>query len=240
MKFTQTDISHLNNILNICSLVDIDAVIISAKGLRGVNAARSCAFLTDKNLPQIEGEAQLGLSKLRTLKQRMDLFKTDPKISIDAKQKPNGDFSNLDIKGSNASVQFRTAVANSIKAPVAIEDTARKSIIITREEAQLILNAEKAMGAEKITINVKKNNDVVVEFSDKSNDVFSVALVNKATSVGDDNDAFVNYYFTDVFSPVLRAAAAERPEVEVMVFEGSAIIDVNGYPLTLLSPMDID
>ena len=240
MKLTQSDIGHLNSILNVCNLVDISAFILSEKGIRGVNGSKSCAIIEDNSkTPKIEGSAMLGLNNLKILKQRLDLFKNDAKFNIEAKQKANGDFTHLDIKGSNASVMFRVTNPVKIKAPIGIDDTAVKNIIITREEAQLILNAEKAMSADKLTIYVSTDNSVRVEFADKENDIFVIDLSNKAISVNEAT-SFTSYYFADVFSPLLRAAAAEREEIEVNLFEASAQIAVDGYKLILLSPMDSD
>lgn len=237
MKFTNTDINNLNNLLSICSLVDIDALVIEDGRLSSVNADRTCAFLTDANIPVLPADVKLCISKLKVLRDRLDIFKTDPKLAIETKEKPNGEISSLEISGSNAKVQFRTSPRNTVKVPKAINDIPVKEVIITKEEAQTILTATKAMGSKKLTFNVGKKDEVTVELSDSNNDKFSIQLENAAVSLGDKAN-FTSYYFVDVFSSVLKAAAAEGKPVAITINEASAIIEVNGFPLTLLSPMD--
>ena len=237
MKFTNTDINSLNNILAICSLVEIDALVIEEGRLSSVNSDRTCAFLTDTNIPVLPENIKLSLSQLKILRDRLDIFKTDPKLAIEAKEKANGEIASLDISGSNAKVQFRAKPRNTIKVPKSINDTAIKEVTITKEEAQTLLTAVKAMGSKKLTFTITKKGEVTVELSDSNNDKFDIVLENSAVSLGD-KDSFTSYYFADVFSSVLKAASADGKPVTIIVNSASAIIEVNGFPLTLLCPMD--
>ena len=242
-SFSQSDITYLNDILNICSLVDIDALIITEKAVRGVNMNKTSALLVNQKIPQLDGSFSLGLTKLKMLRQRLNIFKQDAKFTIDAKPKSATDnaISLLEIKGTSAKVQFRATDASKIKAPVAVEDSYRKSIILTKEEANLMLNAEKAMGSKKVTIRIDKNNAVSVQYVDAGNDVFSLDLSNSATSAeGFEKSPFTAFYFTDVFSPLLKEAIANMDQVEIHIYEVSAKINVYGYDVLIFSPNDSD
>ena len=244
MKLTTLDISNLNNIINVCALANIDMLLLDATVpkplLSGINADRTCVIITNDNIPSIQSGEKLALKKFKILKSRLDLFKADPKLSVETKSKPNGDISELHIKGTNASVQFRTVSSNAVQCPKAIDDVPTKVIKITREEVALILNAEKAMGSKKVTISIKSSNAVSVEFTDANNDLFSIGLSNPALDATDESSdtSVVAYYYSDVFTSLIKAAVAEDDSVEVSLYESSSQIVVNGYTMILISPMD--
>lgn len=250
MKLTTSDIANLNRIIEVCSLVKIDALLFNASDdnevtngttkLSGIDKDKTCVIITDENVPQLERGTKLALTKLKILKPRLELFKTDPKFAIELKKKTNGEVSELSLKGSNASITHRSAGLNAVKCPSKIEDTPMKRIQLTREEVVMILNAEKAMGSKKITISVKKDNQVSIEFSDSNNDTFATALSIPAEDIGDEAEASViSYFHTDGFSPLVRASAVENEIVSIDLYEASAKIAVNGYVLTMISPVDI-
>ena len=239
-KFTQTDVTNLSNILAICNLVDINSIVIDNEKLSGMNDDRSCAIIVNTNIPELAEGKKLGLSKLNILRQRLDLFKQDQQLAIEVEEKANGDISVLKMKGAKASSQFRATSPSTIKYPTAISDTEIKKIFISREQAQMILSASKAMSSKKITVNVKKTNEVTVELSDKTNDIFTISLDQKAEDLGETKTSNISYYYEDVFSPLLRAAVAENEVIVIVICEASARITIGGYDLTILAPMDND
>jgi len=244
MKLSTTSIAQLNTIINVCSLVNIDMLSIDATDtpskLSGINDDRTCVIITDTNVPELEVGSKMGIKKLKILKQRLDLFKLDPSLSITVNKKPNGEVSELAIKGSKASSSYRTANLISVKCPSAIDDTPVKRISLTQEEVQFILNAERAMGSKKITINVKSDNSVVLELTDSNNDLTSVEITSIAEDIGTNSGSFVSYYFTEIFSPLIKAAMAENEIVAIDLYEASAKISVSGYTLIMIAPMDND
>jgi hypothetical protein len=238
MKFTNQDLANLNNILSICSLVGIDAFVIEDGRLSSVNADRTCAFLTGDNIPVLPENVKLSLSKLKMLKDRLDIFKGEQALIVETVDKNNGEVSRLNISGTKAKIQHATAVRSTVKAPKAINDTPVKTVIITKDEATTILNAIKGMGAKKVAFIMKKGKQVKIELTDSNNDKFEVELENAAKPIGTDRD-LVSYYFSDVFSAILKAVLAETDQlITFTAFEASAIFPVNSYPLTLLCPMD--
>jgi hypothetical protein len=207
--------------------------------LSGINSDRTCVVITEDNIPVLESGTKLALKKLKVLKQRLDLFKTDPQLSIELKKKANGDVNDLVLKGSKASSQYRAANINSVQCPKSIDDTPLKTIKMTRDEVALFLNAEKAMGSKKITIAIKKGVNVSIELSDGGNDLFSIPLTTLAEDISDDpQDTVISYFHTDGFSPLVRAASVENELVAIDIYEASAKIVVNGYVLTMISPID--
>jgi hypothetical protein len=239
-KFTQTDVTNLTNILSICNLVNIEAIVIDNKKLSGMNNDRSCAIIVSENIPELPEGIKLGISKLNVLRQRIDLFKQDPQLFIEVDEKANGEISVLKLKGAKASSQYRATSPSTIKYPTEISDIEIKKIFISKEQAQMILSASKTMGSKKIIVNVKKNNDVVIELSDKVNDLFTISLDQKAEDLGESSTSNVSYYFEDVFSPLLRAATTDVDVISLIICEASARIIVGGYEITILAPMGDD
>jgi hypothetical protein len=242
MKMTSNDIMALNNLLNVCSLVNIDMVLIKNEKepfVSGVNPSRtSVIFGNGTVVPAIESDKKLGLTKLKTLKQRLDIFKSDENISIETKEKENGDIFALSIKGSSASVEFRTQSPNSVKCPVAVEDTDLKKIFISKTEAQLILNGEKAMGSDKLTISINKNDEVSIQMVDTNNEVFEVSLSTKAETLDDSTKSLTTYMHTDVFSPVLKAMSSEFDNIAVIIAEASIRVEYSGFTIVFFPPVD--
>jgi len=205
-----------------------------------MNNDRSCAIIVSNNIPELPENTKLGISKLNVLRQRIDLFKQDPQLFIEVDEKANGEISVLKLKGAKASSQYRATSPATIKYPTEISDIEIKKVFISREQGQMILSASRAMGSKKITINVKKNNDVVIELFDKTNDLFTISLDQKAEDLGESSTSNVSYYFTDVFSPLLKAATDENDVIALTICEASARIAVGGYDLTILAPMGDD
>ena len=240
MQFTQTDISNLNSILAICGTVDINAFVLSDTQLSGVNVDKTCAMIVKSKIPVLPEGVKLGLSNLNVLNQRLDIFKNDPKLSIEVNLKNETDASSLTIKGAKASTEFRATSASAIKCPSAINDTVVKEVYVTRDEIAIILNAIRAMSAKKITVAVKKNGSVSVQLTDKANEPFEIGLETPAKNLGETDKAFTSYYFTEALSSLLKIASIENAIVPITLFEASARISANGYELTLISPMDND
>lgn len=243
MKFTNTDVSNLTNIINTCFLGNIDMLTLSTDEngngfLRAINNDSTCILFAKENIPELNPNSKLALKKLKILKQRLDLFKGDDQLSIEAKTKANGDINELAIKGRNATVQYKTASIASVTCPVEVEDTPVKKIFLTKEEIALLLNAEKAMGSNKITFKIDKKNNVVVEYMDNVKDVFSISLSLPAEDLGTSINTVTSIFFTDVFSPIVKAAANIYDTVAIEIFEASAKISIDNYTLILLSPMD--
>ena len=115
-----------------------------------------------------------------------------------------------------------------------------KKVFLARDEVQLILNASRALSSGKLTITVAKGGDVTIELLDDSNDKFELSLETKAENLGESNKQFTTYFFTDVFSAVIKASAALYETFPIIISEASAKIRVGSYDITLLSPMDND
>jgi hypothetical protein len=238
MKLTNDDVANLHKILTVCDLVNIGSIVIENGKVSGINEDRSAMILSNNNIPVLEDDIKLGLTRLKLLKSRLDIFNNDTNLNISLDTKANNETSQLNIKGKSSSVKFRATSPTQIKYPKGINDTPLKELTISRAEAMLILNAGKSMDAANIAINIKKDNSVIVEFSDLNQDTFTIALEEPATSVSDeDGDSQVNYYIFKMFSSLVKAAFAEDGIESINLIIGSSAtqIFVYGHAMRLLA-----
>lgn len=234
MKLTNADISALNNILVISDLIGIDALVIEGGKVSGINADKTALILSDKNIPELSEDTKLGLSRLKDLKSRFDLFATDPALSIELKENAKKEITQIEFKGTGASVQFRATSPNVIKYPKNVKDDPIRTIIIQKAQAQMILNAGKVMSAANIGFTFKKKEEVAVEFTDATQDTFSLTLLDPSIKLAE-SDSNVVFFVFNVFAPLLRTALLEAETVELQICSSSATINVNGHDIRLMS-----
>jgi hypothetical protein len=238
MKLNSNDIENLTSILTIADIADITEVVIEAGKVSGINESKTAVILSEHNIPDL-GELKLGLSNLKTLKQRLDLFSTDTTLVVETKENAKNEITQIEMKGKNASVQFRCTSPNLIKYPKSINDDIIKTVLIQREQAQLILNAGRTMGAANIAFSFKKKNEVNVEFTDSNQNKFSIVLTDPYTEIAN-STSNVSYFVFSVFAQLLKTALVDAAVnvVEFQIANSSAIMEVNGHPIRMLSQTD--
>ena len=238
MKLESADISSLRNILNIADMIDIEALVIADGRVSGINKDKTALILSEQNIPQLAEGSKLGLSRLKLLKQRLDLFSTDAELEINIKENAKQEATQLELKGTNSAVQFRATPVASIKYPKNVNDDVVREVIIQKDQAKLILDAGKVMGAANIAFSFKsKKNEVVVEFTDATQDTFTISLIDPYTTIGD-SDTNVCYFVFNTFAPLLRTAIGQNDSVAVRICGSSALILVNGHDIRVIAQTD--
>ena len=233
MKLSPESIANLEKILSTCSIASIDAIIIDEEGVRGINENKSCVIISNTNVPKLPESFKMGLTRLGVLTNRLSLFKSDPQITVDAKENDQrAEISSLEVSSPTAKVQFRCTSSALIKAPKKINDTVKFSLSINKDQVPFILSGAKSMSA-KFAVLAGKKDGIFFEFTDSNQDTFS-------TKVSDSNDLiFANCYAADVLLPLIKSAAAGMADSEnILSIEigeiGTARLQINGYDLTVL------
>lgn len=233
MKLSPESIAYLDKILSTCAIAGIDAIIIDADGVRGINENKTCVIISQTQIPKLPELYKMGLTRLNVLTNRLSLFKSDPQISVEAKEnEQRTEISSLEVSSPSAKVQFRCTSSSLIKAPKKINDTAKFVLTINKEQVPFILSGAKSMSA-KFAILAGKKDGVFFEFTDSNQDTFS-------TKVAESNDLiFANCYAAEVLLPLIKSAAANLSDSEnVISIEigeiGTAQLMINGYALTVL------
>lgn len=237
MKLSSQDITYLNSILATCAMTGIESIIIEDGTVRGVNEAKTCAIISDTNIPTLA--QKIGLTRLQTLRQRLELF-TDP--TIDAKETERGEISMLDISAGKNKVQYRCTASMLIKAPKQINDNYVNRVFIDDQENKLLLNAIKVMGSKKVQLTIKKDRTVSIHLVDATNDAFSTVLQLPAERLTDDDlDSVVFYYPADILASILRTQPDSGSPIELDVGEvGTIKLQAGGHRVTLLPQINED
>jgi hypothetical protein len=236
MKLTAEDTSNLQTILATCALGGIESIVIEDGVLRGINEAKTCGLISNVSVPKFK--QKIGLSRLSSLKQRLDLFGAG--AVIDAKETERGEIASLNISTGRSNVQFRCTSTMLIKAPKKFNDDAFSRVFVTKAELKMVLDAIKVMGAKKIALSVRKDRTVTFELSDASNDSFRLDLENPAERLSDeDADSVVHYYPADVFTSIMRSLANDTNAFDVGVI-GIIQVVVNGHNVSLLPQINED
>ena len=234
MKLSNQDTQNLENILATAAIGGIDQIIIEDGFVRGVNADKTFAIISDFNVPKFP--QKIGIARLGTLGQRLAVFKGKEPI-IDAKESERGEISSMEIVCGKNKVQFRCTSTMLIKAPKAINDEADCVITMSKEEVKTVLDAIRVMSCKKVTLSVRKGGAVQFEIADESNDTFKIVL--DAASDKED-DSVVHYYQASVLTAILKS----KMELDVAVLDigqmGTIKTQINGHGITMLPQIGDD
>lgn len=233
MKLSSNDVSNLEMILATCISFDIDSIIIGEGLIRGVNASKTCAIISDVNVPVLP--QTLGISRLKSLNSRMSIFKSLKDTSIEAKESDRGEISSLTISAGRNKVQFRCTSSMLIKAPKQINDGALGVIKFSSDECKMILNAIRVMDSKQVVVAVKSDGSVMIELADANNDPFRIDAEHKFQAEEEMDSSSVTYYSPAVLKPVLEDASSEQRTLEVILGENGTLVTViNDHPITIL------
>lgn len=236
MKLTAQDTANLSSIISTCLLGGIESIIIEEGLVRGVNEARTFVIISDHNVPKFP--QRIGLSRLGSLRQRLELFAGNDATVIEAKESDRGEISSLDISAKRNRVQFRCTSTALIKAPKSVNDSPVFEVTITGDELKLILNAIKVMGGKNVALIIKKDLSVQINLADSTNDVFTSELENAANLVGEEQDSVVHYYHADIFHSILRSRSDDV--AFIVGAAGTISTDVNGHLVVLMPKINED
>jgi hypothetical protein len=231
MKLDAEDILALKTLLAVCQVGSIDMFLIEDGVARGVNESKTFALISENNIPKFN--KSVGIVRAKTLKSRIDVF-GNKDISINAVESAKNEISMLEISSGKNKVQFRCAntMLFEKKVPRAINDNPAFSFFISPEDAKMILDAVKVMGAKQIVLYV--NGKVSFEISDESNEVFTVSLDTEVEKHADDEiESSVVCYTADVFCNVLQHLKSSSAPILICA-KGTLKTVLMGHEIALL------
>lgn len=235
MQLNPTDVQHLLSILNAAKLANIDALLITDGKVRGVNEDRSAALLTNDNAPVV-GDLKLGLSRLKVLQDRINLFAGEG-LKIELKANSKKDVTQIELSKKGGKATFR-ATASSIftgKVPDSINFTPAREVVITKDELDQINKARKTIDGKFLVINFKPKNVVAIELTDSNQETVTIELENPANVLGD-LDSQVFYYSADLFLKLVKELG--DPATLVIDEIGSFKVDVEGQEIFVIANVD--
>lgn len=240
MKLTTKDTAALNALLHTCNICNIDSVIIEGGVARGVNESKTCALISDFDIPNLS--QTMGLNRISALRQRIDIFAGDNATSIDTKESDKGEISLIEITAGKNKVQFRCTSSALIKAPKSINGTMVNRVTVKKEELKMIFSAIKAMGGKKLMLTVRKDDSVIFKVDDDTNDSFTITLDAQVKRLSEESmDSVVHYYASDIFAAVFKPSFDDFSAVIFDIGDNGIVnLKVNGHSVTLLPQINED
>lgn len=240
MKLTEIDIQNLARVLNLCSIVEIDSVLIEDGMARAANHNHSAALIATADIPNAPG-ISIGFTRINDLRGRLGILLGGKNLTgtITVKDMGTAKLATMvEFTTSQSRLQYRCTSPSLIKAgPRENTDDPCKILTFDKETASLILSASKSMGAERAVLAIK-GNDVVFEFQDKSNnDTFTVRGDGCIETI-DGSPELANsvlLYMTDHLTAVIREAVNTGDTVTAVLGRvGTLSFFIGNYNLIIL------
>jgi hypothetical protein len=233
MKLTAEDTQRLLNVITTCAVGGIESIVIEDGFVRGANPDKTFAIISDHEVPKFP--QKIGISRINSLKSRIDLFSDNPNTVIEAKESERGEISSIEISAGRNKAQFRCTSTMLIKAPKSINDEEVHGIILNKAELKIVLNALKVMGAKTVQLIIKKEGNVTVGVADENNDLFSAALETPAQlKDGKEADSVVHYYHAPIFHSVVRTLSDAEVAGFIVGESGTLRTKINGHDVIVL------
>lgn len=240
MKLSNEDIKKLTSILTACSIGGIESIIIDELGARGVDEARTFVILSKDDVPKFP--QKIGLSRLSSLRQRIELFADNSATVIQALESDRGEISSIDIAAGRNKAQFRCTSTTLIKAPKSVNHVDSRAITLSKDEIKLVLSAIKTMGSKTVQVIMKKNGEGSIVVTDDTNDGFTVGFEAPVEVLSDDPETTVHYYHSTGINAALREHFNSNNSTARLVIgeTGSLLTKINGHTVYLLPKINED
>lgn len=233
MKLTQEDNTKIKAALVACKMADIELAVISEGKIRGMSESKNAAIISELSL-SIDPQVTLGVTRLGELEKRLALFKD---VTIEGELNADKKVKRLTIKGSGSSkIEFRCTDIALLdrKYPKSHNDVPFAELTFTKEEVQFFSKAVRTLGAEQLTIQIKKDGAVRIESSDSSNDRFEYDIAAQA-NFADDPTSMVRSYSTTstgVLLKLLDYLARDSDTITVNVMSsGNLALVLGGFTI---------
>jgi len=212
-----------------CKLADIDLAVISEGKIRGLSESRNAAIISELEL-SIDPAIQLGITRLSELSKRLELFGED--VLIEGELTGENKVRKLSIRGKSGKIEFRCTDVAMLdkKYPKANNDTPATVVTLQKPEVALIAKGVKTLGAEQLTIQIKRDGAIHIESVDTSSDRFETDLSTPAEFIDDAYPSVFNYNTTNsgVFLSLLEHSVREADSTQLVVMR-SGNVGIKAY-----------
>lgn len=232
MKFTNTDVDQLKQILAACKVVGVDGIVINEGKARGAKPSLDAAVLTDTTL-SIDPALKIGIGRVSELDKRISIFQGT--VDIEGKSNDAGDVTMLTLSSGKTKVQFRCTSASLMRYPKSNDDQPVAMITFTKTEIAQAQKAVKTLGSENIVLQISRAGTASLECSDSANDRFTIELEKEVEFV-EEAEGIVQTYLAGMFVDLIAEAAKDEVEVTIVLGEaGSITTTVKGQTLLIFS-----
>lgn len=237
MNLTLEATELLKNVLSICRSMSIDSIAITGGKVMGLNEKRNLCIISDIDLG-IDKQLKIGIGRVSELEKRLMLFPNG--CVLVGKVNDKNDVSLLTMSSGKSKAQFRCTSIAMMKYPKANEDEARVVVTFSKDDVVALVKALRTFSAETAIMKIGMQSDVLVEFTDKTNDQFSMTIDSPAEFI-DDSAVSLFTYSADNLAIALDVGAKESDSVVAMLGgAGSLTIVLKGHTVILLPNVDED
>lgn len=232
MKLTHEDLIRIRTAFAAARSAGVEAVMISEKKIRGISPTGKAAIIADIGIDT--GIAKIGIGKIAELEKRLAIFSTE--MTAECTVNANNDCSLLAIKAGRSSIQFKCTSEKFIKYPKSITDPATATLILTKAEVQQIIKAIRTLGAEILTIQIKKSDlSVHVECTSMTHETYKTDIESEA-AFEDEAQNIVQTYDGNCISQVLDAASRDSDVIGLILGEGGSLTTMIGNHTMIIMP----
>ena len=224
-------------------MANIDLAVITEGKIRGMSDSRTAVIFSDMEL-SIEPDVKWGITRLNELHKRLELF--GERIQIEGELNNDKKVKKISIRGENASskIDFRCTdiVLLDKKYPKTHNEIGAVQITLTREDVSMLNRGVKTLGADRVTIQIKRDGEVHIESVDSSNDRFEFNLSTPA-EFHDEPTGYANQYDTSSTGVLLNLLShvVRDNDKAVVTMNQSGNIDIliNGFHILAIPCIDI-
>ena len=243
MKLTQSDNLKLRAALSACRLANIDLAVITEGKIRGMSDSRTAVIFSDIEM-SFEEDVKWGITRLGELSKRLELFGDN--ILIEGELNNDKKVKKISIKGdkANGKIDFRCTDIALLdrKYPKTHNEQEAVTITLKREDVSMLTKGVRTLGAERVTIQVKRDGQVHIESVDSSNDRFEFDLSTPAEFINEPT-GYVSQYDTSktgVLLDLLSHLVRDNDEATITMNEsGNLGLMINGYYILAIPCIDI-
>ena len=190
------------------------------------------------------GHSMGGMTIMALADQRPELF--GDRIQIEGELNNDKKVKKITIRGENATskIDFRCTDVALLerKYPKTHNEQEAVTINLKREDVAMMIKGVKTLGAERVTIQVKRDGHVHIESVDSSNDRFEFDLSTTAEFINEPNGYASQYdtSSTGVLLNLLSHLVRDKDEATITMNEsGNLGLWINGFYILAIPCIDI-
>lgn len=246
-KFSKELTDYMNNLFNVCSLCEIDDVVIEKDMVRGQSsdAKRGVYIMEYDNIPQGFEFTGLGIRGVKTLKSRLAILDGDAvNITYEPKTKDNGDtiVKKMVLANKKTKVEFTCADPIHIRSPKKLPDPDMYEFTLTDDTVKVMTRIRNAIAnVENISFNSEKDGSIKFIVTDDNGDVFDHTVADTYTKIDPDNARnhfYYSYKIKYVASLFKTAMDLDGKAVIVLSSRGVIKITVRGITIRIVPEVD--
>ena len=217
MKLTSAQLLDLRKALMAGKLAGLDSIVFANDKVAGLHEGHTAAVFSDLKL--LEPGITMGIVRLGELDKRLALFGDDVLVELEIADSKN--VRRLAIKKGSSKIDFRCTAEKLITYPKTNTDDAGIFLTFTKPEVAMLSKGAKTLGAEQLTLQVKRDGTVHIECKDKNGDSFEIDLETPA-AFAEDAYGYVNPFDVSsggVFLPLLEHMVKDADTADLVIMK---------------------